>query len=149
LFADIDLTQRAKTLRTVTLSVIVIAVSILTAIAIAQPELIVRTVTPIIIITVLCLFVLELNRQGKTLPARVILVSGLILIVTVTALTAGGIRSPGVTMYCVFALMAGVLMGMRAGTIAAIACGWLALGLVLLELSGNLPASRVEYSALT
>ncbi len=97
----------------------------------------------------MCLTLLEVNRRGYTSLAGALLVSGLLLIVTITAITAGGIRSPGVSMYCVFVVMAGVLLGMRAGFITAIACCTFGLGFVLIENFGFLPASRVQYSSTT
>jgi len=148
-FADAELTQRARTLFFVAWSTIGIVVVVMTAITITQPELIARTATPVFVIAALCLLVLILNRRGQSWSGSAILVGGLVILVTATALTAGGIRSPGVTMYCVFSLMAGVLMGLRAGAFAGAACGALALGLVFLEMSGNLPESRVAYSAVT
>ena len=67
---------------------------------------------------------------------------------TALAVAAGGVRSPGVTMYFVIVLMTGLLLGERAGAVTALVCAALGFGLLMLETSGLLPPA-IQYSSTT
>jgi hypothetical protein len=56
-------------------------------------------------------------------------------------------QSPGASMYFVFVMMAGLLLGPRAGTITAGICALLGGGLVASEFFGLLPSHAVHYSS--
>ena len=67
---------------------------------------------------------------------------------TALAVTAGGVRSPGVTMYFVIVLMTGLLLGERAGAVTALVCAALGFGLLMAETSGLLPPA-IQYNSTT
>ena len=121
----------------------------LTLIMFAQPVMAVRAVVALAAVNALGFSLLAANRRGSTRAASIGLVVGLITMVSVLALSAGGIRSPGMTMSFVFVLMAGLLLGQRAGVIAALICAGIGLGYVLLESSGGLPIPRRAYTPAT
>jgi hypothetical protein len=50
----------------------------------------------------------------------VLFVAAILFLVTANALQTGGIRAPGVTMYCVIALLAGILLGEASGIATAL-----------------------------
>src|SRR5262249_24575903 len=124
-----DERERRRLFTGVTTTTMVVASATLAAIMVAQPELIPRALVALTAVNLLGVVLLEVSRRGRTRFASVLLICGFVALVTGMALTAGGIRSPGVTMYFVFVLMTGLLLGRRAGALAAIACG--ALGLTL------------------
>ena len=94
------------------------------------------------------LVLLQINRQGRTKLAAMLFAGGLIACMTALAVTAGGVRSPGVTMYFIIVLMAGLLLGERAGTITALVCAALGFGLLMADRAGLLPPG-VRYNSET
>ena len=148
-FADAEQSQRAEIFHRVVLTTLAFASPVLALIPVVQPAVWGRALFALVTVNSLGFALLEVNRRGRTELASKILVIGLITLVTVTGVTAGGIRSPGVTMYFIFVLMAGLLLGFRAGTRAAFVCGSLSLGLVLLERGGGLPAPWAPYQPET
>jgi signal transduction histidine kinase len=145
-FESEEMTQRARIFhRVVWIMMGTTSAFLLTVIAF-QTELVLRGLVAMGVVNTLGLTLLRINSLGRTHKASVGLVVGLIALVTFMALQAGGIRSPGVTFYFVFVLMAGVLLGLRAGIITAVACAALALGLVVLETTGYLPVQTVSYA---
>jgi len=62
--------------------------------------------------------------------------------------SAGGIRSPGVTMFFIFVLMAGLLLGQRAGIVAAALCAAIGLALALFSSSPAVASPVVPYSPI-
>src|SRR5437868_4154753 len=117
----------------------------LTLVAVVQRAVSVRAVIALIVVNGLGLSLLALNRRGRTVLASKLLIGGLITLVTIMGLTAGGVRSPGVTMYFLFVLMAGLLLGQRAGVRVAVMCAALSFGFMLLEKLGKLPEPWAPY----
>lgn len=145
--SDPENVERASTLVLLFLTLVSVVTLANVAISIAQPALMPRVLRTLVEVWGLALVVLPLNRRGWTKAASWLFVAGAILVVTRNSLTAGGIRSPGVTMFYVFALAAGLLLGVRAGIATALACAAIGLSLVLSERYGLLPAPTVQYSA--
>lgn len=114
-----------------------------------HPELAVRATTALVTVNLGCLVAFALNRRGHSRLASVLLVGCLVALVTGLAFSAGGIRSPGAGMYLVFVLMAGMLLGHRAGVATALVCASLGLFLVILEATGRLPRQTTHYDAVT
>jgi PAS domain S-box-containing protein len=149
-FSDASLNQRASMFYTAVWSNFAAISIVAVAAALIQPAQIHSVSIPIeTFIALVSLFFLELNRRGWTTVACWLYIISLLAFVTYRALFLGGIHSPVVSMYYVFALMAGVLLGVEAGTAVAFACVGLTLGLVILEMKGALPAQTLHYSALT
>jgi len=144
-FASEESTQRARIFHRVMWLIMATTSVLLGSILIAQPELTSRALVAIAVVDGLGLVLIWVNTTGRTALASWLLVLGLVTLVSVMALQAGGIRSPGVTFYFVFVLMAGVLLGQRAGIFVGTVCAALALGLVALELGGRLPPATVAY----
>ena len=94
------------------------------------------------------LVLLAVNRRGHTRAASIALVAGLVTLVTVMSFSAGGIRSPGVTMFFIFVLMAGLLLGQRAGIVAAAVCAAIGLALALFSSSRLIAHPAVPYSPI-
>jgi two-component system sensor histidine kinase UhpB len=89
-----------------------------------------------------------LNARGKTRIASVLLVIGCSFVVTWLALTAGGMRSSAVQWYVIAVAIAGLLLGETAGFLAAGLVSVLSLGLVIIELVGQLPPDPVTHSPI-
>jgi signal transduction histidine kinase len=145
-FQDEEWTQRARVLFRVVWLVMGTVTVFLLAIALVQPAVLWRSVAAISTVDALGLGLLWLNTKARTTAASWMLVLGLIALVTVMSLQAGGIRSPGVTLYFVFVLMGGVLLGLRQGVLIGVVCVLLSLGLVALEGAGRLPTTTVVYT---
>jgi PAS domain S-box-containing protein len=141
-------TQRAHIFHRVVWAIVPIAVAFLTLVAINQRETISLAAPAAGFVICLGLFVLRLNRRSTRLAA-IVFATGLVLLMTVLAVTSGGgMRSPGATMYFVIVLMTGLLLGQRAAAVTAAVCAILCFGLVLAERFGLLlPA--IEYQSTT
>ena len=149
MFAGEEQTHRAGLFHRVMTRTMLLASVVLTLIMFAQPVMAVRALIALGLVNALGFSLLAANRRGSTRAASIGLVVGLITMVSVLALSAGGIRSPGMTMSFVFVLMAGLLLGQRAGVIAAVICAGIGLGYVLLEFNGGLPVPRRTYTPVT
>lgn len=144
-FESEQLTQRARMFHRVTGWMMVIATLLLLAVGLINTELLPRSVLSLTLIDVMGLTLLATNRRGYTRQSSIALIVGCVILVTALAFTAGGIRSPGVSLYFVFVLMAATLLGERAATITAIVCAILGFGFVAIELTGHLPETRAVY----
>ena len=120
----------------------------LLALMLVQADQLLRAGAAFIAVNGLALTLLAVNRRGHTRVASIALVAGLVTIVSVLAPTAGGIRSPGVTMFFVFVLMAGLLLGQRAGLITAMVCAGIGLTLAIAGTEGLMPVSLPPYNPL-
>ena len=143
---DDEQNQRSQLLYALAWGTMGVAVVALLAIAILQPSVRPLAFSNIAFVVILGLILLELNRRGWTRLASWVLVVGLITRITWTALAAGGIRSPGVGAFLIFALMAGLLLGQEAGIASAIACALISLSLAIAERAGWLPPAAVVYT---
>jgi peptidoglycan/LPS O-acetylase OafA/YrhL len=76
-----------------------------------QPATISRGVYTITFIVVLGIVLLRVNQHGRTQLAAGLFATGLLALMTTMAVTAGGVHSPGVTMYFMVVLMVGLLLG--------------------------------------
>src|SRR6185436_17596830 len=90
----------------------------------------------------LCIPTFFLNRRGHTRLAAILLIAGLWILLTVFAMTAGGIASYAAIFYLVVIFVAGLLLGPRGAIITALLCILTGLGLVIIEMGGQMP-SRV------
>lgn len=148
-FADQEKSLRARSLYHLlwfTAGGVTIAMAGMT---IAQPELIQATSITVAITLVVNLGLLLLLRRGLIQLAGLLYVVWGISLIAERAIYAGGIRSPGVPMLYVFALVAGFLLGETAGIATAVACAGIGLLLVGLEHFGILPPATLHYSAIS
>jgi PAS domain S-box-containing protein len=147
-FADKEKSAHSRILHLVICGTAFVAVSLLTLIMIFEPATVSRAASAAAFIASMGLILLHINRRGRTRSAAMLFAGGLIATITVLAITAGGVHSPGVTMYFVIVFMTGLLLGERIGTITALVCVALSLGLLLAERSDLLPPG-IQYSSTT
>jgi len=147
-FGSPEQTHRSRILHRVTCATMIVVSAFVTLIMLNQPAIVPRGLSIIAYVCALGLVVLHLNRLGHTRPASLLLGGGLICLMSTIAVSAGGVRSPGVMVFCVIVLMVGLLADERAGKITALICGAAGLGLLLAENAGLLPPS-VQYSSTT
>jgi len=147
-FDSREQTQRSRILHFVIWGTVLVTASFVTLVMIHQPATVSRGVSTIAFVSVLSVALLRVNQRGRTELATGLFAGGLLALITMLALTAGGVRSPGVTMYFVIVLMVGLLLGQRAGAITALICAVLGFGLLVAEMSGLLPTG-IRYSSTT
>jgi PAS domain S-box-containing protein len=145
-FSDSEQVERAHILRIVIVGTVLVTVCMITLVMILNPAAAFRCIFVIAFVSTLGLTLLHFNRRGRTRLAASLFVSGLIALMTILAVGAGGVRSPGVSMYCVIVLMAGLLLGKRPGMIAGLTCAALGFGLLMAERSHLLPPP-LRYSS--
>jgi hypothetical protein len=147
-FTSEEHAQRRRLFRQVAIGMMAVATPVLVLLMLVQPTQRVRAVAALVAMTVLALVLLVVNRRGHTRAASIALVAGLVALVTAMSLSAGGIRSPGVTMFFIFVLMAGLLLGQRAGIVVAAICAAIWLVLALLSSSPLIPHPADPYSPI-
>jgi signal transduction histidine kinase len=148
-FDNPEQTERARNFHYAVWLIMLVTTVVVLGIVATQIELAAWALRSLATVDGLGLAGLMLNRQGKTRLASLLLVGGVIALVTFNSLSAGGIRSPGVTLYFVFVLMAGLLLGQAAAIVTALACAMLGLGLIVAEGNGFLPEPTVRYNAVS
>ena len=148
MFTSEEHAQRSRLFRQITAGMMGVATTVLVVLMFVQREQFTRAWVALAVVNALGLVLLAVNRRGHTRAASIALVAGLVALVTAMSFSAGGIRSPGVTMFFIFVLMAGLLLGQRAGLVAAVACA--AIGLTLALFSSFLPIThpQVTYSPI-
>ena len=139
-------TQRARILHFVICATVLIAVVFMMLTLAERPNTNLRGPAAIAFMFILGLVLIQLNRRGHTRLAGVLFTAGIISLITALAISAGGVRSPGVTMYFVIVLMIGLLLGEKEGTVAALLCASLGFALLETERSGLLPPA-VQYTS--
>src|SRR4051812_43772785 len=127
-FENQEQTARARNFHYVAWMIMSATTAALVGVAVGQTELATWALTRLAFVYGVGLAGLVLNRHGKMRLASLVLVGALIVFVTVNSFSAGGIRSPGVTLYFVFVLAAGLLLGETAGIVTALVCAALGLG---------------------
>jgi PAS domain S-box-containing protein len=147
-FADQEKSAHSRILHLVICGTVFVAVSLLALIMIFEPATVSRAASAAAFILSMGLILLQINRRGRTRSAAMLFAGGLIATITVLAVTAGGVHSPGVTMYFVIVFMTGLLLGERPGAIAALVCIALGLGLLMAERADLLPEG-IRYSSTT
>ena len=148
-FDNQELTLRARILfYLLTLSTLGLAVA-LAGVGVSQPELILPASVTMGVTLVVNLLLLVLVRAGHIRLTSLLYVIWSVGLITERAIHAGGIRSPGVPMYYVVALIAGLLLGEAAGILTAILCSVLGLALVVAGPLGALPPVTLQYSAMS
>jgi len=147
-FTSEEHAQRSRLFRQLAIGMMAVATPVLVLLMLVQPTQRVRAAAALAAVTVLALVLLAVNRRGHTRAASIALVAGLVTLVTAMSFAAGGIRSPGVTMFFIFVLMAGLLLGQRAGIVTAGICAAIGLALALLSSSPIITHPTVPYSPI-
>jgi PAS domain S-box-containing protein len=139
--ADARQAEDARLFRGVSLFTALVVTVIMPVIVIIQPDSVWRAVRVMIVVDATVLFTMWLAGRGRVRLASWIYLWAIIALITFNALTAGGIRSTGVQAYGVFVMVAGLLLGIRAGVVMTMVCAALGLALVVCERMG-LPLPR-------
>jgi PAS domain S-box-containing protein len=116
---------------------------------ITQPMQALRWLSTVVAVDTLGLTLLGLNERGRAQLAKKLLVAGLLVIVTVSAATGGGIHAPAATCYLTVVFLGGLLLGVRVGAFTALLCCVGGLGLVAAEKLGLLPNNPIRHNELT
>jgi len=140
---DDRLAAQARRFHAVGLSTLGLVTLVVPLVMLLQPDTVGRGLRVIVVIDALALGTLWLNRRGHPGPASWIYLGVVFALLTFNALTAGGIRSPGVQAYFIFVMLAGLLCGERAGVGAAIVAAGLGLALVVAEAQGWLTGTSI------
>ena len=148
-FADDEKTREARLLHIVSWSFLVVLAGAMAWMMILLPATPLRWGVTCVIALISGFSALVLNRRGRIRAGSFLLLTMLWLLATGDALTAGGIRAPGITSYFCIILAAGLLLGERAGIIMGAVCALSGLALVGLEAQGWLPAIRVKHTSLS
>jgi PAS domain S-box-containing protein len=149
IFSSPEQTERATTLFVLVWLSVVLAMGAVAALIGIQPSLFGGAFTPLIVLAPMGLVILELNRRGWTRLSSWLFIVTVVTLSSFRALFSGGIRSPGVTMFYLFALAAGLLLGEGAGIAVGAVCAIIGLSLVLAEQHGVLPLQTIQYDAFT
>lgn len=149
LFADGQRTERARISHTIIWGTLQVATLFVFVLLVSQPQIWQRILIVFFMIIFLGLAALKVNQLGWTMLANWLFIGGLILRVTFNAWPAGGIRSPGMALFLVFPLMAGLLLGEKGGLLTAGICASIATALAAAELTGVLPPQSVRYNPAT
>jgi PAS domain S-box-containing protein len=147
-FDDDEKTMNAILLHRMLLTILG-AGTILLSFVLILPEYSTRWVAAVGGFYLLGIPLLAINRRGHTRPASILLLSGLWVLITILVSTGNGIHSAGVVVYIVLIFMAGILLGGRAGIIAALLVSATMLVLTILEMSGNLPTTSIIHTPVS
>ena len=109
----------------------------------------VRGITTITVVDTVAVACLVINKNGHIKAASIILSVSLWLIASLLALTAGGIYAPAVVAYLPVIITSGFLLGGVSGIVMTAVCLLSALGFVLLDINGKLPAVQVVHTPIT
>lgn len=141
---ELEPADLSSALRTI-LRVLSVTIPILLLAAVAEPAQAVRWVTIVLATYAVCLAAWLLDARGRPRAASALFLSGLWLLITACAVTAGGVAAMAPWFYVVHVLVAGLLFGARIG-LATAACAVLTtLVLTLAEVRGLLAADPIDY----
>jgi PAS domain S-box-containing protein len=116
---------------------------------VAQPETAGRRIMSVVVVAVAGMTAIELSRHGRTRLGSWLLVLGAVAILTWRSYTSGGVSAPTANGYVILVLLAGALLGSRAGSVVAVACGVAGIAMVLAERNGILPPAEMEITPIS
>ncbi|MCE9582821.1 MAG: response regulator [Planctomycetes bacterium] len=145
-YEDATRTRRARLIHAFSVGWLAITTVAFALIMLVQPELRQFTFTAMWRAWLILGTVAILNALGRQRWAAVLLIVGNVGAVTLTALKAGGIRSPGVQSFSVLAFMAALVFTEGAGILVGASCILIAMGLVLAEHYALIHQQIVPYS---
>jgi len=144
--ADESRTRRARMIDGFAIGMLVIAATSVSLAGWLQPELHGFAASRLALVTVLYLAVLVVNRFHYQRVAAVLLVTGPFVIISMTALVSGGLRSPGLQCFFVISLMAALLFGEETGIRFGIACVVMTLAFAAGDTLHVLPPPMFQYN---
>ena len=140
--------QASTALKRVLWSLMGAALLILSA-AITLPKFTRRWLLQAAAYFVICVLLLILNQLGYTRGASITLIVGVWAILTVSALTGGGVATFAAIAFLIIIFAAGLLLGSRAGLATALLCTLTNLVLAIMETTGHLPWRVIPYNPMT
>ncbi len=146
---DADQTRKACVLFWLLVIGMAIETTMLAGFCLVLPQNTLRWLTQMFVVDAAGLGCLALNRRGHTRFASCLLLGVLFLLGIGISWTGGGIRSPMVQIFALIVFIAGLLLSWRAGIVAGLCSALGALGLVLAERAGLLPAGMVQHTPLS
>ena len=148
-FADPEMTRRAVVLYQIVFSEMAIVTAILLGAAFTDPNSHLWFVSVALFDILLTVVVLAICRSGRIGLASWVLIACSIALTTARAPWIGGVRSPALMLYGGFTLVAGILLGKRAGYLVGSICLALCLGMLLAGEFSLLPAQTIFYGSGT
>jgi PAS domain S-box-containing protein len=101
-----------------------------------QPENNIRALIPTLLIILISIACFALLARGRLIPASALFVLQLWLVVTISAITGGGMETPAVQGYLLVILAAGLLIGWRWGMLTGLICTFTQLAITYAENQG-------------
>jgi HD-GYP domain-containing protein (c-di-GMP phosphodiesterase class II) len=114
-----------------------------------QPGNILRAFTPTLIVIALSSTCFLLLKQNSLTFASLLFVFQLWLVVTISAITGGGMETPAVQGYILVVLAAGLLIGWRTGLVTGLICVATQLVITYAEVNNLLPPNLGVRTPLT
>lgn len=144
-FQDDDKTRIAQLLNIILLSTIVVNVvySLSLLFTTPDPALNLGVDAALLLLQLLSLY---LMHQGEVRPASMVLVSAMWLYANFVIVVFGGSRSPGIVIYFLVILIAGLLLGGPAAVTLSVVSVFSGMGLLYAELGGLLPESIIPIT---
>ncbi len=149
IFSSEERTRRASLLVVLVWIYFLVSALFFLFVVLAERTILLRTFTAFAVTLASAVTCLAINRRGWTTIASWLFIASSIVAITQRTLNVGGIHSPGVIMYFVFALIAGLLLGRRAGIATALGSAAICLGLALAEHYSLLPPQTLHYGVFT
>src|SRR5262245_3791957 len=149
IFASEEQTRQARLLHIIAWSTLFIVIGAMLLESILLPYAVLRWCIITALTALVSLSASALNRRERTRQGAYLVLAAAWLISSVTALTAGGIRAPALTTHLCLVLMAGLLLGNRAGITMGIVCALTGLAMVVIEALGWLPTNREIHTSLS
>jgi hypothetical protein len=134
--------------RAIQLISVIISVFLLTLMAL-QPETAPQRSVALLLFGISALILFEINRRGRPRAAAWGFVVAIGSILTQRTLISGGIHAPATLLFVALVLLAGFLLGERAGMLVGIASAVALLVITLREVYGALPPSNLSYTPTT
>jgi GAF domain-containing protein len=147
-FEDEDKTRVASMLNTILLTVLALAVTYSIFSLIAYPNPVPR-LAMIGVVVLLVLGALFLMHHGRVQSASMLFSSMLWVIVTLIAIVSGGVLTTGSLSYIAVILVAGLLLGGRAGIRLAALTVLAGLGILYAEINDVLPPPLIPSTPIT
>ena len=141
--------QHTHVFRIVVVMTMTVVTILFTIVGLIQPSIARRAIVAMTLIDGVGIIGISMTLRGRTRLASQLFIGLLVLLVTIMAVSAGGVRSPGIALFMVFTLLSALLLGPREATITAGICAAIAMGLVAAEMWDVLPEQTVEYAPIS
>jgi signal transduction histidine kinase len=148
-FSDDEETRRKALLAVLASVFTALTIAFAVFASLIQPDIFIRAANSALVTLALGMASVALSWRGFGKTACWLFVAGNIAAITQRVATGGGIHAPSLSLYFVFALIAGTLLGRRASIATASATILICLGVALGQRAGLLPTPAMSLSYLT